>query len=94
MGGCQVRSQNDVFLVFFFWCVVESQRAALLFHPQKWKDGYLVPEPERLMSAFELMAGICTCVNHKGPGSSPPRLLSKAKTFGVASGVEDLKSER
>ena len=92
MGGCPVRSQNDVFLVFF-WYVVESQRAALLFHPQKWKDGYLVPEPEMLMSAFELMAGICTCVNHKGPGSSPPRLLSKAKTFGVASGVEDLKSE-
>lgn len=92
MGGCPVRSQNDVFLVFF-WYVVESQRATLLFHPQKWKDGYLVPEPERLMSAFELMAGICTCVNHKGPGSSPPRLLSKAKTFGVASGVEDLKSE-
>lgn len=68
MGGCQVRSQNDVFLVFF-WCVVESQRAALLFNPQNGKMGIWCQNLERLMSAFELMAGICTCVNHKGSGS-------------------------
>lgn len=81
-----MRSQNDVFSGFFFfffgvWLKVKEQLCYST--PRNGKMGIWCPEPERLMLAFELMAGICTCVNHKGLGSSH-RLLSKAKTFGVA----------